>query len=78
MLLVWPSICGDPAGKERPGRRDGGPEPACHTAVEVAGGGEARNLDPEAGRHCAVNWEGVPAGWLPCGRGSFLRNQGTA
>ena len=36
----------DPAGGERPGRHDGGPEPA----VEVGGGGEARDPDPGAGR----------------------------
>ena len=34
----------DPAGTERFGRLDGGPEPA----VEVSGGGEAGDLDPGA------------------------------
>ena len=36
----------DPAGGERLDQLDGGPEPA----VEVVGGGEARDPDPGAGR----------------------------
>ena len=42
--------------RERPGRRDGGPEPAVEVgggpepAVEVSGGVEVRDLDQNAGR----------------------------
>ena len=47
----------DPAGSERLGRLDGGPEPA----VEVGSGGEARNPDTGAGWvHCGELAEAVP------------------